>query len=170
MRIAAFILLVILSPFLLLVSLLVFIDLGFPILYRDKRSGKDFHTFNLIKFRTMTDGDSLPVTMSNEPRVTTIGKFLRNMRLDELPQLVNIIRGEINFVGPRPESFSIVESHRLSFSYLEHMKPGVTDISSVILKDESKILAQHDDGMAYYINEIIPIKSFVVLFIKPFKF
>tara|TARA_B100000029_G_scaffold508331_1_gene594937 strand:+ start:102 stop:761 length:660 start_codon:yes stop_codon:yes gene_type:complete len=159
MRLIALILLLILFPVLLLVSLLVFIDLGFPILYRDRRSGKNFHHFNIIKFRTMTDGDGLPVTMDNDRRVTSIGKFLRNMRLDELPQLVNIINGEINFVGPRPESVSIVDSHRLSFSYLEHIKPGVTDISSIILKNESKILEQHGSKMEYYINEILPVKT-----------
>ena len=161
MRLAALILFVILSPFLLFISLLVFVDLGFPILYRDRRSGKNFHPFNLIKFRTMTDGDGLPVTINNDHRVTSIGKFLRKMRLDELPQLVNIIRGEISFVGPRPESIHIVDSHRLSFSYLDHIKPGVTDISSIIFKNESMILEQYEDGMGYYINEILPIKSFV---------
>ena len=159
MRVVALILFVILSPFLLLISLLVFIDLGFPILYRDKRSGKNFHPFNLIKFRTMTNGDGLPVTMDNDSRVTAIGRFLRSIRIDELPQLVNIIRGDINFVGPRPESIRIVDSHKSSFTYLKHIKPGVTDVSSIILKNESEILAQHGSRMEYYINEILPVKT-----------
>ena len=159
MRVVALILFVILSPFLLLISLLVFIDLGFPILYRDRRSGKNFHPFNLIKFRTMTNGDGLPVTMDNDSRVTAIGRFLRGIRLDELPQLINIIRGDINFVGPRPESIRIVDSHKSSFAYLKHIKPGVTDVSSIILKNESEILAQHGSRMEYYINEILPVKT-----------
>ena len=159
MRLVSLLLLVVLSPILLIVSICVFIDLGFPIFYKDRRLGHQFCPFNLLKFRTMIDADGPRITVGRDLRITSFGRFLRTFRIDELPQLVNIIRGQMNFVGPRPESVTIAEDNPSSFTYLEYIKPGVTDISSIIFKDEAQILSKHSDSLEYYFNEILPIKA-----------
>ena len=97
------------------------------------------------------------ITEYKDNRITNIGKIIRKFKLDELPQLINIIKGEMGFIGPRPEAIQIVNSHRDYFSYLNTMKPGVTDINSIIFKDESNIFKNLNINR--YEHEILPIKS-----------
>ena len=97
------------------------------------------------------------LTEYKDNRITNIGKILRKFKLDELPQLINIIKGDMGFIGPRPEAIDIVNNHRLFFAYLSKIKPGVTDINSIIFKDESIIFKNLNINQ--YENEILPIKS-----------
>ncbi len=156
-KISAFILLIILSPFLVGIALLILIFSGRPIFYRHKRCGFQFVEFDIIKFRTMHPNNGPQLTEYKDNRITNIGKILRKFKLDELPQLINIIKGDMGFIGPRPEAIEIVNNHRENFAYLSKIKPGVTDINSIIFKDESNIFKNLNINI--YINEILPIKS-----------
>ena len=100
------------------------------------------------------------LTEYQDNRITNIGKILRQFKLDELPQLINIIKGDMGFIGPRPEVTDIVNNHRENFAYLSKIKPGVTDINSIIFKDESIIFKNLNINQ--YENEILPIKSHLV--------
>ena len=159
-KISAIFLLIILSPFFVITALLILIFTGRPIFYRHKRCGFQFEEFDIIKFRTMLPNNGPELTEYKDNRITNIGKFLRKFKLDELPQLINIIKGEMGFIGPRPEAIEIVNNHRESFAYLSKIKPGVTDINSIIFKDESIIFKNLNINR--YENEILPIKSHLV--------
>jgi len=134
---SVFILLV-LSPLLLLTTLAVLASMGWPVFFTQVRVGRDFKPFRILKFRTMVrnaERDTGPVLASeNDPRITSVGRFLRRYRIDELPQLVNILAGEMSFVGPRPERPEFVEQIRLDVpSYDERfrIKPGATGLAQV---------------------------------------
>jgi lipopolysaccharide/colanic/teichoic acid biosynthesis glycosyltransferase len=156
-KIYAVILLIILSPFLGGIALLVLIFSGRPIFYRHKRCGFQFVEFDIIKFRTMHPNNGPQLTEYKDNRITNIGKIIRKFKLDELPQLINIIKGDMGFIGPRPEAIEIVNNHRENFAYLSKIKPGVTDINSIIFKDESNIFK--NININRYENDILPIKS-----------
>ena len=156
-KISAIFLLIILSPFFVITALLILIFTGRPIFYRHKRCGFQFEEFDIIKFRTMLPNNGPELTEYKDNRITNIGKILRKCKLDELPQLINIIKGEMGFIGPRPEAIQIVNSHRDYFSYLNTLKPGVTDINSIIFKDEAIIFKNLNINR--YEHEILPIKS-----------
>ena len=132
---------VIISPVMLAIGLASLIFQGFPILYKQERIGFKFKSFSLFKFRTMkrNDGKEL-ITNPNDNRITFWGKILRRFKLDELPQLVNIVKGEMRFIGPRPEVRQYTENN--NFSFLERIKPGLTDFSSILFRNESKILSR----------------------------
>jgi len=102
------------------------------------------------------------LTGFQDKRITGIGKILRKLKLDELPQLANIIKGEMVFIGPRPESIDIVNNHKNYFTYLDTIKPGITDINSIIFKDESDLFKTIDTKK--YVDEILPIKYRLALF------
>jgi len=134
----ALVLLVVLSPVLLLVSLAILVTMGTPVTFRQERLGRDLRPFTLYKFRTMVrDAEALtgPVLAGDEdPRVTPFGRLLRTFRLDELPQLLNILRGEMSFVGPRPERAFFIEQFLSEIpAYRERfrIKPGVTGLAQV---------------------------------------
>ncbi len=131
-------LLVVLSPVLLLVWLAILVTMGTPVMFRQERLGRDLTPFTLLKFRTMVrdaEAASGPVLAGDEdPRITPLGRFLRKGRLDELPQLVNIVRGEMSFVGPRPERAFFIERFLNEIpAYRERfrIKPGVTGLAQV---------------------------------------
>lgn len=159
-KISAIILLIILSPFLVITALLIIIFSGEPIFYKHKRCGFQYEEFDIIKFRTMHPNNGPQLTEYKDNRITNIGKFLRKFKLDELPQLINIIKGEMGFIGPRPEAIQIVNNQREYFTYLNTLKPGVTDINSIIFKDEAIIFKNLNINQ--YENEILPIKSHLV--------
>ena len=156
-KIYAVILLIILCPFLVITALLILIFSGKPIFYKHKRCGFQYEEFDIIKFRTMHSNNGPQLTEYKDNRITNIGKILRKFKLDELPQLINIIKGDMGFIGPRPETIEIVNNHREKFAYLSKIKPGVTDINSIIFKDESNIFKNLNINI--YKNEILPIKS-----------
>ncbi|SVB58804.1 uncharacterized protein METZ01_LOCUS211658 [marine metagenome] len=156
-KISAIILLILLSPFLVITGFLIIIFSGKPIFYKHKRCGFQYEEFDIIKFRTMHPNNGPQLTEYKDNRITNIGKILRKFKLDELPQLINIIKGDMGFIGPRPEAIEIVNNHRENFAYLSKIKPGVTDINSIIFKDESNIFK--NININRYENDILPIKS-----------
>ena len=156
-KVSAILLLIILSPFFMITALLILIFSGKPIFYRHKRCGFQFEEFDIIKFRTMHPNNGPQLTDYKDNRITNIGKFLRKFKLDELPQLINIIKGDMGFIGPRPEAIRIVNNHRDYFTFLNTLKPGITDINSIIFKDESNIFKNLNINRYEY--EILPIKS-----------
>ena len=161
-RITATIILTILFPFFALISVSIYIFSGRPILFKHKRCGYKFDEFYVIKFRTMRPNKGPSLTGFQDQRITGIGKILRKLKLDELPQLANIIKGEMVFIGPRPESIDIVNNHKNYFTYLDTIKPGITDINSIIFKDESDLFKTIDTKK--YVDEILPIKYRLALF------
>lgn len=154
------ILLLILSPVILLVSLFVILDTGFPVFYRGKRVGKDGRIFHILKFRSMV-ADSRQkgpgITAESDCRVTRSGRFLRKWKLDELPQFFNVLRGEMSIVGPRPEDPQYVKHYSEEEKKVLTVKPGVTGVSQILFRNEEELL-DVDDPEKYYINYIMPQK------------
>ena len=137
-RIIAFAFILILTPFLLLISLFCIIFQGFPILFEQERLGYHFKTFKIYKFRSMKFSSGSIITSPNDSRITKIGEILRKTKIDELPQLFNIIKGEMRFIGPRPEVKQYFS--KKDFQFLKVVKPGISDFASIILRNESLIL------------------------------
>ena len=156
-KLFALLLLILLIPIFVVILILIYFFSGEPIFYKHKRCGYQYIEFDMIKFRTMHPNNGPQLTEYKDNRITNIGKILRKFKLDELPQLINIIKGEMGFIGPRPETIQIVNSHRDYFSYLNTLKPGVTDINSIIFKDEAIIFKNLNINR--YEHEILPIKS-----------
>ena len=154
-RLTALALLVMLSPFFIFVSFILFITQGRPILFYQKRVGYNFVTFNLFKYRTMNINDSGPlITVENDFRITKIGKYLRKFKIDEFPQILNIILGDLNFVGPRPEVEKYVNKN--DFKFLKKVKPGLTDFSSILFSREDIVLSKLDGLNSY--ESVLQIK------------
>ena len=156
-KLFALLLLILLIPIFVVILILIYFFSGQPIFYKHKRCGFQYEEFDIIKFRTMHPNNGPQLTEYKDNRITNIGKILRKFKLDELPQLINIIKGDMGFIGPRPEAIEIVNNHRENFAYLSKIKPGVTDINSIIFKDESIIFKNLNINR--YENEILPIKS-----------
>ena len=130
----AIILFLILLPVLLIIALAIIVDSGTPILYKADRGGYGGKTFQIYKFRTMIkDADKIGggTTALNDSRITKIGHFLRKIKLDEVPQLINIIKGEMSFVGPRPELLRYTSQYDDIEKYISKVRPGITDFSSI---------------------------------------
>jgi lipopolysaccharide/colanic/teichoic acid biosynthesis glycosyltransferase len=154
--------LVILSPLLLAVVLLVKLESPGPAIYRQVRVGKDEKKFELFKFRSMyvdADRQGGKITTAGDVRVTGLGRFLRKFKIDELPQLINVLRGDMSIVGPRPEVSEYVdlyppEAKQKIFS----VRPGITDNASILFRNEGDLLLSAEDPAEYYVNEILPQK------------
>jgi len=155
-RTTAVALLIILSPFLLIIGLGNLILQGRPIIYRQKRVGKDFQEFMIYKFRTMKNEDAGIENFSSGQTTTLTrwGRFLRKTKLDELPQLANIIKGDMRFIGPRPEVPEYVSQD--SFSFLSIIKPGLSGFSSILFRNESEIWSMIESEDPY--RDILKIK------------
>jgi len=129
--------LIILSPLLLFVSILIKLDSKGPVIYKQARYGYGGGNFNIWKFRTMTTMDSteeFKQATKNDSRITTVGKFLRKTSIDELPQLFNVITGEMSIVGPRPQPVNLNELYREKISYFmkrHNVKPGITGLAQI---------------------------------------
>ena len=158
----SFFALILVFPLLVIIALLVKLDSPGPVFYRGKRVGKDGRIFRIFKFRTMVpDADKIggPSTAADDPRLTKIGKFLRRHNLDELPQLLNIIKGEMSFVGPRPEVPQEVETYnKETKDIILSVKPGMTDLASLANLHEEEILAGSQDPHRTYQQIIKPKK------------
>lgn len=130
----ALLLALILLPFYFVLGIAVVIDSGFPVIYRPLRGGYHNHPFRIFKFRTMVkDADKIGggTTALNDPRITRVGAFLRKTKLDETPQLFNIISGTMSFIGPRPELLRYVEQYEGEEIIIFEVRPGITDYSSI---------------------------------------
>lgn len=153
--------------FLLLLPFMIIIGIGIkltsrgPIFYKQKRVGKDGKLFDIYKFRTMkTDADKTgpEITIGKDPRITGIGHFLRKYKLDEFAQIINILKGEMSFVGPRPEVPGYVKYYTEEQRRVLTVKPGVTDLASIKYKDENELLGKSDNPEETYIKVIMPEK------------
>ncbi len=144
-----------------MVAISIMLDSKGPVFFRQKRVGKDFKEFRIYKFRTMVDEASLngqQITVSGDKRVTRVGKFLRRHKIDELPQLINVSKGDMSFVGPRPEVGKYVEMFRTEYDKLLRVRPGITDPASIQYSDEEKILASATDWEKAYVERVLPEK------------
>lgn len=154
--------LILLSPILLLIAALIRLDSHGPIFFRQERVGQFGHLFKIHKFRTMVvDAEALgmQITVGVDPRITKVGEFLRRYKLDELPQLIDVLFGDMSLVGPRPEVPRYVACYPQELRELVlSVRPGITDRASIEYKDESKILGRATDPHQAYVNEVLPIK------------
>jgi lipopolysaccharide/colanic/teichoic acid biosynthesis glycosyltransferase len=157
---ASFLGLLILSPlFLLLIPIIPLDGKGGPF-FRQTRVGKDGRTFGLLKFRTMVPdaGSGGKLTIGEDPRITKAGRFLRKHKLDELPQLINVLKGDMSLVGPRPEVPEYVAYFDPEQRKVLSVRPGLTDEASIAYLEEGELLRQADDPHRVYIEEILPEK------------
>lgn len=154
--------LVLLSPFLLLTAIAIKLDSPGPVFFRQERVGRDGRIFRIFKFRTMVPGaehrGSL-ITAGNDARVTRVGAFLRKYKLDELPQLLNILAGHMSLVGPRPEVPLYVACYPEDIRALVlSVRPGIADRASIAYRHENELLGQADDPHLLYVQEVLPAK------------
>lgn len=152
---------VVLSPLFLVLAVWIKLDSKGPVFYKQSRVGKNDEDFRLYKFRTMVvnaDKKRLITVGGRDPRVTRAGYFLRKYKLDELPQLVNVLRGNMSLVGPRPEVRKYVEMYTPEQRKVLSVKPGLTDYASIHYIDENEMLAKSDDPEKTYVEVIIPEK------------
>jgi lipopolysaccharide/colanic/teichoic acid biosynthesis glycosyltransferase len=152
--------LILLVPLFLLIALLIKISSKGPVIFSQQRVGKNNFEFTLYKFRTMQI-DSLEknsLTIGDDKRITPMGKFLRQLKLDELPQLYNVLIGDMSIVGPRPELRKFVNFYNDSQLEVLSVRPGITDYASIFFRNENKILESRNNPEKYYIERIIPIK------------
>jgi lipopolysaccharide/colanic/teichoic acid biosynthesis glycosyltransferase len=146
-------------PFFCLVGLLLFAFQGWPIFFAQTRVGYKGRTFRLLKFRTMRNSNSGQlITVAGDSRITPIGAFLRKLKVDELPQLINVLKGDMSFVGPRPEVVHYVNMYSPEQRAVLEFKPGITDPASLTYFDESELLQKHSDPEDYYIRVLMPEK------------
>lgn len=158
-RFAAFMLIVLFSPVWITVTIASLVLQGRPVFFLQNRVGKDGELFKIIKYRSMRiDNAGSKVTADGDPRITPLGRFLRRTKLDELPQLVNILKGEMAFVGPRPEVPDYVEHYTEDQKKVLDRLPGVTDCASLAFRNEEELMALAPDPGAFYIEEVIPAK------------
>lgn len=153
--------LIVLAPLFLVIAFLIKLFDNGPVFFKQKRVGKDGKLFILYKFRSMRGSEYLEhgsFEPGNISRVTAIGKFLRRTKLDELPQLINILKGEMSFVGPRPEVEKWVAVYPERWKRILCVKPGITDNSSIVYRSEESILAESVDPENTYREIILPKK------------
>lgn len=153
--------LLILSPLFIAVVLLIKLDSEGPAFFRQERVGKNFKPFRICKFRTMIEGAEKKgtlITVDGDRRITKIGKFLRKYKIDELPQLFNVLKGEMSFVGPRPEVQKYVQLFESDYRKLLMVRPGITDPASITYSNEENVLFSSKCGEEYYKERILPEK------------
>ncbi len=150
------------APLFLIVSFLVKISSPGPIFFKQERVGRNGKIFEIYKFRTMQKdapyiGNKF-ATPKDDPRITKVGYYLRRMNIDELPQLLNAIRGEMSLVGPRPEVPEVVSLYKEEYKKILSIKPGMTDFASLEFRREGDVLASAMDAYLHYIQELVPQK------------
>lgn len=158
---AALILTVLLSPAMLVIGILIRKDSEGPVFFRQKRVTTNGKIFRICKFRTMTaqkNASDNEVTVRNDSRVTEIGRVLRKYRLDELPQLFNVLSGDMSFVGTRPEVIKYVRCYTDEMMATLLLPAGITSLASIMYKDEEKLLTDAEKADEIYVNSILPEK------------
>ncbi|MBL7843332.1 MAG: sugar transferase [Cyclobacteriaceae bacterium] len=153
--------LLILFPFFILIALLVKVDSTGPVFYLQERVGKDKILFKLFKFRTMRVGSDKAAAITigaRDSRITRVGFWLRKFKVDELPQLINVWKGEMSLVGPRPELKKFVDLYTPAQLKVISVKPGITDFASIQFRNENELLEGKPDPIDFYIREIMPVK------------
>jgi lipopolysaccharide/colanic/teichoic acid biosynthesis glycosyltransferase len=151
--------LIVLSPFLFLLGVAILSEDGWPILFSQTRVGRHGKPFSLWKLRSMRKAkDGCSITASGDPRITRVGRVIRKFKLDELPQLWNVVRGEMSLVGPRPELPEFVDFREPTWRSILRVRPGVTDPVSVAYRDEEALLATATDPVGFYREVVLPDK------------
>ncbi|MBI3135929.1 MAG: sugar transferase [Bacteroidetes bacterium] len=157
---ASLVVLVLLAPVFLFIAIWILLDSRGGVFYKQTRVGKNGKEFKLLKFRSMRAGadKSGQLTIGNDDRVTAVGRFIRKTKLDEFPQLLNILAGHMSIVGPRPEVPKYVQLYSTAQKKVLSVRPGLTDYASLEYFDEQKILGQAVDPEKAYIEEVMPKK------------
>mgnify|MGYP000666363737 FL=1 len=158
--VSSLIALVIFSPLIIIISLWIALDSRGGVFYRQIRVGKNQKEFGLYKFRSMRPNSDKAgqITVGNDSRVTKVGKFIRKFKIDEVPQLINILKGDMSVVGPRPEVPKYVNMYSEEQLKVLSVLPGLTDYASIEYLDEQKILGASEDPDKAYIEEVMPAK------------
>lgn len=176
--IVALILLILLSPIILILAIMIKIDSKGPVFYRQERITTYGKIFRIFKFRTMVqnaDKVGTLVTVGNDSRITRVGKLIRKVRLDELPQLINVLKGEMTFVGTRPEVKKYVDKYTDEMKATLLMPAGITSVASIKYKDEDEILdrakQKGKDIDLVYVEDVLPEKmKYNLEYISKFSF
>lgn len=149
-----------LLPFFIIVSILIKLDSDGDIIFKQTRVTKDGKEFKIFKFRTMRPDTEKQgqITIGEDNRITSIGNFLRKTKLDELPQLFNIVMGDMSFVGPRPEVPKYVRMYTKDQKEILKVRAGITDYASIYFSNESEILGKQKEPEKFYIEKIMPYK------------
>jgi len=153
--------LIVLSPILIAIAIKIKIGSDGPVFFKQIRVGEKNKEFRILKFRTMVvDAEKLgrQITVGNDNRITRIGGFLRKYKLDELPQLINVFKGDMSLVGPRPEVPRYVKLYNEQQKKVLEVKPGITDLASIRYRDENDLLGEAENPDDLYINTIMPDK------------
>ena len=153
--------LIVLAPLFVLLALCVKASDGGPVFFRQHRVGRHGKLFWIWKFRSMVidaERKGLKVTRGNDPRITPIGRWLRKMKLDELPQLWNVWIGNMSFVGPRPEVPRYVDLYTAEQRQILNLRPGITDLATLKFRNEEELLRQAEDVEAFYVEQCVPRK------------
>jgi lipopolysaccharide/colanic/teichoic acid biosynthesis glycosyltransferase len=158
--VSSLLVLLIFLPFFLLIAIWILLDSRGGIFYKQIRVGRNGKEFGLLKFRSMAVGSDKQglITVGNDNRVTRSGRFIRKTKIDELPQLLNIIKGEMSVVGPRPEVPKYVALYTEEQKKVLSVRPGLTDFASLQYFDEQKILGESIDPEKAYVEEVMPAK------------
>ena len=157
--VVSFTTLILLMPLMAVAATIIKLDSEGPVFFKQERIGKGFRPFWIYKFRTMQQAPiGLQVTVRNDPRITRVGRFLRQTKIDELPQLINILRGEMSFVGPRPEVPQYVQLFKQEYQEILTVRPGLTDLASLKYRDEAALLAQSENPEEEYRMRVLPDK------------
>ena len=160
--IAAFLGLVVCSPLFIVVALLIKLDSPGPVFFKQPRQGKGFRPFSMYKFRTMVQNAPQMgglLTVRGDPRITRLGKFLRQYKLDELPQLINVLKGEMSLVGPRPQTLEKIEMFKEKYKEILTIRPGLTDLATLKYIDEAALLEKLERPEDQYAEKVLPEKT-----------
>jgi lipopolysaccharide/colanic/teichoic acid biosynthesis glycosyltransferase len=157
----SFVGLVILSPLFIVLAIVIVSDSKGSVFFKQTRVGRNGVPFKIYKFRTMiedAEAKGMQLTVGDDSRITNVGTFLRKTKIDELPQLINVFKGEMSFVGPRPEVPKYVELYTEDQRQVLMVRPGITDLASIEYRNESELLATADNPEKVYIEEVMPRK------------
>lgn len=152
---------VLLLPIIMVIAIWIKLSSKGPLFYVQKRVGRNFEEFNLYKFRSMiVDADTRgpSVTSGDDPRITKVGKIIRKTKIDELPQLLNVLKGDMSLVGPRPEVMKFVEEKKDEYKKVLSVRPGITDNAAIAFRDEETLMEQYKDKEQAYIDIVLPQK------------
>jgi lipopolysaccharide/colanic/teichoic acid biosynthesis glycosyltransferase len=144
--------LIVFSPILLVAGLVILVTLGRPVLYSPQRAGRSNTLFTVRKFRSMriAEGPTSHHSGDDDPRVTTVGKWMRKFKIDELPQLWNVMKGDMSFVGPRPETPDYIKHYTPEQMVILELRPGITDFASIEFADLGSLLEGDDPDKLYF--------------------
>lgn len=157
----SFLILALLIPFFLIISFVILLIEGTPVFFLQERVGENWRNFKIIKFRTMIEGAEKlgsGISTHKDFRITKLGGFLRKFKIDELPQFINVLLGQMSIVGPRPELRKYAEAFKDQYSKILMIKPGISDYASIEFKNESELLKSSECAEEFYLQEILPKK------------